>query len=313
VLCILSISVSKRQIVKITLKSAATHAGLQCAIGVLRLIAFLPYRWVAISGATIGAALYRLPSRRKRIALINLALCFPLKSAQDRESIARDHFRHVIRSYLERGIQWFGSADKINHLMVVETSIDLDDKNPPPTIFMGFHFVGIEMGCMQYSTHSPVTALYTRMSSPGISAIAKRQRSRFGALMIERSASARQIVRHVRAGTPVMLAADMDHGATGSVFVPFFDVPTCTLTSVSRLAVLGNARVVPFITEVLPDYRGYKMTIYPPMKDFPSGNDSQDALAMNRFLEEQILKMPSQYYWVHRRFKNRPVGAPQVY
>lgn len=110
-----------------------------------------------------------------------------------------------------------------------------------------------------------------------------------------------------------MLAADMDHGIHNSVFVPFFGVPACTLTSVSRLARLAHARVVPFVTEVLPDYRGYKVSIFEPLTDFPSESDTLDASRINAFLETQIRKFPEQYYWVHRRFKNRPPGVPGVY
>jgi Kdo2-lipid IVA lauroyltransferase/acyltransferase len=131
--------------------------------------------------------------------------------------------------------------------------------------------------------------------------------------MIERSTSARKIVGLLRSGKPIMLAADMDHGIDNSVFVPFFGVPACTLTSVSRLARLGHARVVPFVTEVLPNYRGYKLTVFEPLDDFPSGSDEVDARRMNAFLEQQILKCPEQYYWVHRRFKHRPPGVAGVY
>jgi KDO2-lipid IV(A) lauroyltransferase len=143
--------------------------------------------------------------------------------------------------------------------------------------------------------------------------LAKRQRSRFGAEMIERSTSARKIVELLRSGKPVMLAADMDHGIDNSVFVPFFGVPACTLTSVARLARLGRARVVPFVTEVLPNYRGYKLTVFEPLEDFPSGSDAVDTRRMNAFLETQVLKHPEQYYWVHRRFKHRPPGMAGVY
>jgi KDO2-lipid IV(A) lauroyltransferase len=178
---------------------------------------------------------------------------------------------------------------------------------------MGFHFVSIEVGCILYSTSHPAASLYTRMSNARMCALAKRQRGRFGAEMIERSTSARKIVGLLRSGKPVMLAADMDHGVDNSVFVPFFGVAACTLTSVSRLATLGRARVVPFVTEVLPDYRGYKLTVYEPIEDFPSESDVADARRMNAFLEAQILKYPEQYYWVHRRFKHRPPGEAGVY
>lgn len=282
-------------------------------VTLLRALSVLPYPLVARLGSVLGAALYLLPSRRKHVVLVNLRLCFPEKSDREYHALGKAHFRHVVRSYLERGIQWFGSAQSIEKIVQVDSKIDLDDKDAPPTIFMGFHFVGIEIGCMLYSMQLPVAALYTRMSNTRMCDLAKRQRGRFGAEMIERSTSARKVLGILRSGKPVMLAADMDHGIENSVFVPFFGVPACTLTSVSRLARLGRARVVPFVTEVLPDFKGYKLTIFEPLNQFPSGNDTDDASTMNAFLEAQVLRFPEQYYWVHRRFKNRPPGAAGVY
>jgi Kdo2-lipid IVA lauroyltransferase/acyltransferase len=279
----------------------------------LRALSVLPYRFVARLGMVTGTALYALPSRRKHIVQVNLRLCFPEKTDHERQKLARAHFRHVVRSYLERGIQWYGNAQSIRDIVQIESKIDLDDSTAPPTIFMGFHFVGVEAGCMLYSTLLPVASLYTRMSSRALCNLARRQRGRFGAEMIERATSARKIVKVLRSGKPVMLAADMDQGVDNSVFVPFFGVPACTLTAVSRLARLGCARVVPFVTEVLPNYQGYKLTIFEPLANFPSGSDEVDARRMNAFLEEQVVKFPEQYYWVHRRFKHRPPGMESVY
>jgi Kdo2-lipid IVA lauroyltransferase/acyltransferase len=282
-------------------------------VALLRSLSILPYQWVARLGSALGAVLYALPGRRKHIVLVNLRLCFPEKSVRECEELAREHFRHVVRSYLERGIQWFGSAKKIRNFVQIESAIDLEDRNAPPTIFMGFHFVGIEIGCILYSLKMPAASLYTHMSNTRLCDLARRQRGRFGAEMIERSTSARKIVRLLHEGKPVMLAADMDHGIENSVFVPFFGVPACTLTSVSRLARMGRARVVPFVTEVLPDFKGYRLNVFAPLSDFPSGSDTNDARRMNAFLETQVLKFPAQYYWVHRRFKHRPQGMPAVY
>jgi Kdo2-lipid IVA lauroyltransferase/acyltransferase len=287
--------------------------GFVLIVALLRALSLLPYRWVARLGSALGAALYRLPSRRKHVVLVNLRLCFPAKTECELDDLARNHFRHVARSYLERAIQWYGSAKSLTSLVEIESKIDLYDKDAPPTIFMGFHFVAIEVGCILFSTRLPAASLYTRMSNTRLCDLAKRQRGRFGAEMIERSTSARKIVALLRSGKPVMLAADMDHGIDNSVFVPFFGVPACTLTSVSRLARLGRARVVPFVTEVLPNYRGYKLTVFEPLDDFPSDSDAVDARRMNAFLETQILKFPEQYYWVHRRFKHRPPGEAGVY
>jgi KDO2-lipid IV(A) lauroyltransferase len=34
-----------------------------------------------------------------------------------------------------------------------------------------------------------------------------------------------------------------------------------------------------------------------------------DTRRMNAELESYVRSMPAQYYWVHRRFKDQPVGA----
>lgn len=264
-------------------------------------------------GNAIGSGLYRLTSKRKDVVLTNLRLCFPDMPEKERDALGLACFQHVIRSYLERGIQWYADADTIRQLVQLDSAIPLADRYEQPTIFLGFHFSAIEAGSMYYSTLHPVASVYTPMSDQATDTIALKQRSRFGTEMIPKHSSARNVIKTLRSGIPVMLAADMDFGLRDSVFVPFFGVQASTLTSVSRLAQLTGARVVPFVTEVLPDYQGYKLRIMAPLADFPSGDLYADALHMNQYLEAEILKIPEQYYWVHRRFKRRPEGQPPIY
>jgi KDO2-lipid IV(A) lauroyltransferase len=229
--------------------------------------------------------------------------------------VAAAHFRHAIRSYVERSVQWFGSARKLESLVEVNSAIDLNDPDMPPTIFLGFHFVGIEAGSifLNYSLRRPCGSLYQPLSNREVDRVAKQARGRFDAEMVSKSDSARAVLRMLRQRKPVMLGSDMDYGPLNSVFVPFFGVPTCTLTSVSRMAKAAGARVVPFIGEVLPGYKGYRLNVFEPWQHYPTGDDTADARRMNAFLEEQIPRMPEQYYWVHRRFKTRPPGEPGFY
>jgi KDO2-lipid IV(A) lauroyltransferase len=253
--------------------------------------------------------------RRPRLVHINLKLCFPEWSDERREDVAQKHFRHAIRSYLERSVQWFGSAKKLEQLIQLDSAIDLTDPNLPPTLFLGFHFVGIEAGSifLNYSLKRQCGSLYQPMSNPELEEVAKAARARFGADMASRADSARIVLRWLRDKKPVMLGADMDYGMRNSTFVPFFGVPTCTLTAVGRLAKVGQAQVVPFIGEVLPNYKGYRLKVFKPWENYPTGDDEADARRMNAFLEEQIPLRPEQYYWVHKRFKTRPPGVPSVY
>jgi len=53
--------------------------------------------------------------------------------------------------------------------------------------------------------------------------------------------------------------------------------------------------------------------IHPPFDDFPSGDEYQDTLRVNQFMEREILKCPGQYFWAQPRFKTRPEGEPPLY
>ncbi len=64
---------------------------------------------------------------------------------------------------------------------------------------------------------------------------------------------------------------------------------------------------------MLPNYKGYRLRVFKPWDNYPTGDDTADARRMNAFLEEQIRLMPEQYYWVHKRFKTRPPGEPGLY
>jgi Kdo2-lipid IVA lauroyltransferase/acyltransferase len=285
------------------------------AVSLLRLFARLPYAPVALFGDALGWLLFQIPSRRKGVVLTNLRLCFPGWSEAQRYTVAQGAVRHAVRSYVERSVQWFGSPHKLGSLFEIDSEIDLHDPDLPPTIMLGFHFVGIEAASMwvNYQLGRPCGSLYTPMSNSYVDQVARDARARFGAEMASRADSARTVLRMLRENKPVMLAADMDYGVRNSTFVPFFGVPACTLTAVARLAKAARAQVVPFIGEVLPNYRGYRLKVFKPWQDYPSGDDNLDARRMNAFLEEQILRMPQQYYWVHKRFKTRPEGEHAVY
>jgi KDO2-lipid IV(A) lauroyltransferase len=81
--------------------------------------------------------------------------------------------------------------------------------------------------------------------------------------------------------------------------------------SLSRFAKLGRARVVPVITRMTDV--GYEVVVHPAWTDFPTDDPEADTALMNQRLEGFINTMPAQYFWVHKRFKTRPVGAPEIY
>ena len=62
----------------------------------------------------------------------------------------------------------------------------------------------------------------------------------------------------------------------------------------------------------LPGGKGYRLVIGPPLEGFPSEDVTADTARINRIIEDAVGVAPEQYFWVHRRFKNRP-GLPDPY
>jgi KDO2-lipid IV(A) lauroyltransferase len=103
----------------------------------------------------------------------------------------------------------------------------------------------------------------------------------------------------------------MDFGPEDSLFVPFFGIATATVPSLPRFARLGRAKVVPILTRMTAT--GYEVEVLPAWKNYPTDDIVADTAFMNARLEEYIATMPSQYFWVHNRFKTRPEGDASVY
>jgi KDO2-lipid IV(A) lauroyltransferase len=111
----------------------------------------------------------------------------------------------------------------------------------------------------------------------------------------------------------VWYAPDQDFGPKHSVYAPFFNVPAATITATSRFAKLNDSPILMFTHHRCHDDSGYELELFPVIENFPSGDDVQDATRINQELEKGILKDPSQYMWVHRRFKTHPEGKNFLY
>jgi len=119
------------------------------------------------------------------------------------------------------------------------------------------------------------------------------------------------IVAGLRKGGLLYLLPDMDFGRDQTIFVPFYGVQAATVPSLSRFARLGKAKVVPVVSKLTPG--GYEIEVLPQWQNFPTDDVEADTALMNTRLQGYIDTMPSQYYWVHRRFKTRPEGEPPIY
>jgi KDO2-lipid IV(A) lauroyltransferase len=55
------------------------------------------------------------------------------------------------------------------------------------------------------------------------------------------------------------------------------------------------------------------LSFYPAWTNFPTADAVADTRRMNAFIEERVREMPEQYYWLHKRFKTRPLNESGPY
>ncbi|NYH97637.1 lipid A biosynthesis lauroyl acyltransferase [Cupriavidus plantarum] len=288
-------------------------------IAFLTLLGKLPYPVVARFGEALGGLLHKLPHGRRKVVEANLRLCFPEKTDTEIRAMSRDVFRNIFRSFAERGIFWTGSEAQMRRWVQIDDQADLVSLDGTPHILVTMHLSGVEAGAIRLTIHlrdhvgRSGASLYTKQKNALFDDFLKHARGRFGANMISRNDSAREILRSLKKGEALQLISDMDFGERDSEFVPFFGVQALTLTAVSRFARVSGAKVVPIYTEMLPDYQGYVLRILPAWENYPGESVTEDTRRMNAFFEDAIRPRVTEYYWVHKRFKHRPPGEPEIY
>ena len=282
-------------------------------IRVMRLLAHLPLAWLRALGCLLGCLLYVLVVPRRRVAGINLRLCFPHWSKRQIRWVTLRTFVHFAQAWLDRGWLWHASPEVVRRRLTLSGAVD-ELKGSAPTVILAPHFIGLDAGgtALTQQLSRQFTSIYTNQSNKVIDDWILNGRRRFGRLrLFSRIEGVKTIVATLRAGEPLILLPDMNYGPDESVFVPFYGVPAATVTSLSRFARLGRAKVVPAIVRMTR--QGYDVQFMPHWEGFPSSDLIADTALMNLRLQSYIDTMPDQYFWVHKRFKDRPPGQPAVY
>lgn len=282
-----------------------------------RALAWLPMRLLGSLGPFLGRMFKHLARRRRHIADTNLKICFPHLSPAERSALLTRHFESLGMSFIEASLAWWAPGETLRGMVELHGTEHLAAATGDGTgvILLGAHYTTLEISGPMLALFSPVpiTAVYRPHENPIIDAAVTERRSAGVGAVIPRD-DIKAMVRALRNGRTVWFASDQNFGLRHSVFSPFFGVLAATNPAPARLAKLSGARLVPFVSERLSYHPlRYRLTILPALEDFPTNDPQQDMNRINMLIEEQVRRMPEQYLWIHRRFKDRPPGEPSFY
>jgi len=281
-------------------------------VGVLWLLAQLPWPLQRLLGTGLGKLLWVALPKRRRIAERNLALCLPEQGADARAQLLRAHFAALGIGVFEFARAWWGSIAALRPKVRFE---GLDHahgvlSSGRGVLLVSGHFTTLEICGRLLCDHLPVSGMYRPYDSAAMEWAVRHGRQRYATAMFSRE-QVLGAVRHLKHGGVLWYAPDQDMLGRDRVFAPFFGIAAGSITATHQLARLSGCAVVPFFHRREGDR--YVITLAPPLADFPSTDALADTTRVNAQIEAMVRAAPVQYLWIHQRFKRRPPGQPPLY
>jgi lauroyl-KDO2-lipid IV(A) myristoyltransferase len=128
-----------------------------------------------------------------------------------------------------------------------------------------------------------------------------------------REAGIRALLAELKQDNSFFYLPDEDLGPDKSVFTPFLGTVKATLPVVGRLAQAGNAQVMPVKIGYNEQSRQFIMTVMPAIDPQDMAGKENEALALNKVVEQVINAYPEQYMWFLKLLKTRPPGEKRFY
>jgi KDO2-lipid IV(A) lauroyltransferase len=287
------------------------------AVGVLRLIGRSPWWLVQWLGTVIGWFLWRLPNRSREVVRINIGKCFPELDAAAQERLAKASLRNIAKTLTECACVWMWPPHKVCALGLEFHGKELLDQalaSGKGVLMITSHLGNWEWLLIYMSSQCQTTILYRPVKLEALDKLLLAQRARSGNIMLPSNREGiLGMVKTLRRGGLVGIAADPEPSPSSGLFAPFYGVPTLTSKFTPSL-LRGGKAIGLFMTAVRkPDGRGF-IVEFAAAPDELYGDDEQAAVnALSLAMEKQIRAYPEQYMWSMKRFKNRPEGESEWY
>lgn len=274
----------------------------------LALMAHLPWPLQRALGAPLGTLLAHLMPSRRKAARRNLQLCFPELSEPAREALCAASFRDLGIGLFEFARAWWGSIAPLADKVEIEGLEHLEALKAQGrgVLLVSGHFMTLEICGRLLCRHVPLAGMYRRHRNPVFEWAVLRGRLRYAEAMFGND-DLRAAIRHLKRGGFLWYAPDQDMRGKDTVFAPFFGLPAATITATHQLARISGCAVVPFFHR--REGGRYRLKIAPPLPDFPGNDAATDSARVNAAIEAMVREAPSQYLWIHRRFKRQPDGV----
>ena len=178
-------------------------------------------------------------------------------------------------------------------------------------LFITGHFGYWELHAMAHALRFPPIGVVVRaLDNARLNDWIERMRTATGNFVIHRRGALRQILRALGENKGVAILIDQHIQTSEAVVVDFFNRPAATTSAVAALALRTGAPIVPVFAVRLPGGRYrmiYEHPVVPPPADHPDAVRELTQRCTD-VLEMYVRRYPSNWLWMHRRWRDLPRG-----
>ncbi len=276
--------------------------------------ALLPLAVARALGRSIGAWLWLVNSKGRRITEINLALAFPDMAAGERADLARASVRSTGELMAEMGHIWRRSPDYFRSLVLsVNGEAVVHDalQQGRGVIVLAPHLGNWEAVGLHLAEVGELVVLYEPPRIQALDSLIQRARTRTGVKVVPTNQRGiATLVRSVRRGAisgilPDQVPGEIAAGRNSE----FFGVSCFTGTLAAKLIQRSGALAVFAYAKRIPG--GFELNYVPAAQPIYSEKQDVSLAALNRGVEDCVRHCVDQYQWEYRRFRQRPKRADE--
>jgi KDO2-lipid IV(A) lauroyltransferase len=293
------------------LKRMSGFAGRMALLGLHCMAKRTPLPVLYRIGERLGRLAYRLSRRYRTVADRNLQMAYGESlSDGERRRLVEQVFIHFAQSLMEFLVADGLSPNDLCRMvtLVGEEHLQWCVQQGKGTLIITAHYGNWEIAA-RYLTQCKgyVLNVVARDADDSATAVlVNRIREQGGYRVFPRGQAVRAVLQALKRNELVALLPDQN---AGDVFVPFFGRLAGTVAGPALLALRSGAPILPVFCTRQPD-NTYLFEMLPPFVVQPSGDkerDVTDTMAhITALIEQQVRKHPSQWLWLHNRWKTRP-------
>ena len=287
---------------------------------ILKILGALPRRVARGFAASVTSLLFSLLPKLRKTAEFNLRLAFPDWTDAQRNDAARKMVSNL--GWMAAEFARFPRLTKENIEKVVileghENFLE-GQRRGKGVLYLTGHIGAWELSSFAHALYGyPLHYMARPLDNKRLDALVNEYRCSSGNKPIYKNESARVMLKILKDSGTIGILADQNTMPEEGVFVDFFGKLACTTTGLARVALHTGAAVVPGYAYWDETIQKYRLRFEPPVELIRTGDTERDVFEnTQRFakvIEGIIRKHPDQWVWVHKRWKTRPKGEPELY